>query len=321
MSIRSRRTLTAFVAATTLVAGIVTVAPTPGYAEESDTRDSTIAKIDANLNSLNTQAEELGGQVTGLNAEIGELEAEYQKLVPEKERKQALLNETIKESYVTGDESAVEVLASEATFSEVVSKQHYHEEIQVKTDRAAQELEEITQQIEEKLGAAKEKRQGLLTLKGQLDERIATAEAQEEAKRAAEALSEEQFQQAQEANTQTQAEGIAQSSPSSSPGSGSPQQISGGNNPYPWGQCTWYVYQATGRGQNGNAGSWGGGSSGGPGSILIMPPGVNGAGSAGHVGVVVSVSGSGVTIRDSNWFGLGVISTHTVPKSSSYRYF
>ncbi|MDP4000052.1 MAG: CHAP domain-containing protein [bacterium] len=313
MKTRSKRTLATIAAATMLVTGLAVVgAPSIGQATES-IKSQTLSKIDANLSSLDRQAGELGGQVSEVNGEILKLEAEYHKLVPKKERMEKLFRDTVRESYITGQPSEVEVIGANQTFSGVVSQQHYSEEIQVKTDRVAKDLQTITDQINQKLSAAKEKQQGLLALKGQLDERIATAKAQEAARQAAAAMSEQQLRKAQAANERTEAEGIAGGgdSPAPSPGR-APSYIGGGNgNPYPYGQCTWYVYSVTGRGQNGNAGTWAPSSSTpGVGKIMIWYPGEQGASGAGHVGVVIGVKGNRVQIRHMNWTGgPGVVST------------
>lgn len=316
----SRRTLTALAAATTILTAVV-AAPSTGSAEES-VKAQTLAKIDANLGSLEDQAGELGGQISDVSGDIEKLQKEYNALVPKLRQKERLLEDTIRESYIAGEPSSVEIIASNRTFSGAVSQSHYSEEIQIKTERASRELAAIKDQLDEKLAAAKEKRQGLLSLKGQLDERIATANAQEQARELAEAMSEAQLKKAQQENEKSQAAAIADapSAAPSAPSQGGGGGMVRGNNPYTPGQCTWYVYNQTGRGQRGNAGQWPGGSSFGIGRILIMPPGVGGASGAGHVGIIVGSSSRGITIRDMNWAGPFVVTTHTVPRSGSYRY-
>lgn len=84
-------------------------------------------------------------------------------------------------------------------------------------------------------------------------------------------------------------------------------------NIYPYGQCTWYAFSVTGRGQNGNAGTWRPSSSTpAVGKIMIWRPGQQGASGAGHVGVVIAVNGNSITIRHMNWGGgFGQVTTGT----------
>lgn len=68
--------------------------------------------------------------------------------------------------------------------------------------------------------------------------------------------------------------------------------------------CVACVKAMTGRGQNGNAGSWRATSSTpAVGKIMIFRPGQQGASSAGHVGLVVGVHGNKVSLRHCNWPG------------------
>ena len=320
MTIRSKYALSAFAAATMLVTGVA-VAPATGNAEES-AKAEAIANMDANLDSLNQQIGDIGGQIGDVDGEIAGLNAKYDKLNQENEELLAEILRYMKDDYVVGSSSTtLDSLVSSESLSDLASAEQYRNNA---TDVVREKFDEYVGQlkeIEDLLAEAKEKRQGLLELKGQLDERKATVEAQEAARAAAEALTEQQFEKAQEANEQAEAEAIASGGSTSTPSSGgSVSSISGhGGNPYPYGQCTWYVYSVTGRGQNGNAGTWGSTSSTpGVGKIMIWYPGEQGASGAGHVGVVVGVSGNTVTIRHMNWHGVGVVSTETFRSTGKF---
>lgn len=68
--------------------------------------------------------------------------------------------------------------------------------------------------------------------------------------------------------------------------------------------CVACVKAMTGRSQNGNAGTWKASSSTPSiGAIMIWRPGQQGAGSAGHVGVVVGIHGNKVSVKHCNWGG------------------
>ncbi|GFO52630.1 coiled-coil domain-containing protein [Lactococcus garvieae] len=79
-------------------------------------------------------------------------------------------------------------------------------------------------------------------------------------------------------------------------------------NPYPPGQCTAYVWEYFGGAiptYEGNAADWIRYANSGPAAetIAVFPPGNQGAGSVGHVAVVISVSGSTMIIKEGNFNG------------------
>lgn len=320
-----------------LLASLIPVAPSPaGAATTPDTLAGATAAMDANVANLTTQATEIQQQTAEVTGTIGQLEAEYNALVPVISQKQQLLKESVKEAYVAGEPNSLEVVASNNTFSGVLSQQHYRGELSSKTQKAATDLEAAKNTVNEKLTESKQKRDGLVALQAQLDEKVATAQSQAEAKQAlmeATQGKEEEYQKIAQAEQAENAEGIASMSengaspsPSTSPNVASsprpaarpsaPAMASASSvrgNVYPYGQCTWYVYSVTGRGQSGNAGTWRATSSTpAVGKIMISRPGQMGAGGAGHVSLVIGVNGNSVTVREMNWNGgPGVVGTHT----------
>ena len=323
--------LTATMAVTTAV---LPSAPTAVAAVQPDSLAAANAAIDANLGSLNQQAAELNGQVAEVSGVITKLEAERAALIPEKAQKENVVRETAKQAYMAGAPSGVEVLASNQTLSGTASTQQYRDKLGEKSQAAVKDLKETESKIAANLDEATKKRDGLVAMQSDMNEKLETAQAQAEAKRALAEATQNKEEEYQKLRQRQQQESLAvaaasptapassapSSAPSAKPSPGSGGGMVRGNNPYTPGQCTWYVYNQTGRGQMGNAGQWPGGGAKAVGSILIMPPGVGGAGGVGHVGVIVGISGSGITIRDMNWAGPFVVTTHTVPNSGSYRY-
>ncbi len=329
MNIRPRRTLSAIAASATLLTGLLAVAPAPGQAQEStDECAALISGVNENLVSLRSQVGELDGQISEVNARVAELKAEHAQLEKEAEDLWEAILEGMKEGYVVDSSSTpFDALVSSERLSAFFSSEHYrnkiNEDLQEKIERYLDTLESL----DEKLAEAKDKRDGLLTLQGQRQERLATAEDQEAAKRAAEQLDKEQCEQAREANEREAAAGIVQatggnttsSAPASGGGGGG---FNGGPNPYPVGQCTWYAFDQTRRGENGNAGTWcnSGRCSSTPavGKVMVWYPGEQGATGAGHVGVVIGVSGGQVTVRHMNWDGWNVVSTGTFRSTGKF---
>lgn len=94
------------------------------------------------------------------------------------------------------------------------------------------------------------------------------------------------------------------------------------SNPYPWGQCTWGVWEYFGGSiptYAGNAGDWVVYANSGPavGTIAVFPPGNQGAGGVGHVAVVTAVNGDKLTVSETNFSGpngggLGIRTTREV---------
>jgi surface antigen len=120
-------------------------------------------------------------------------------------------------------------------------------------------------------------------------------------------------------NSYNVAQGGGQAAGPSSPG-----------NPYPWGQCTWGVYEYFGGGiptYKGNAGDWVYYANSGlaVGTIAVFPSGVDGAGSLGHVGVVTQVNSDGsFVISETNFYanggGLGIRDSRTISSAAGVSF-
>lgn len=323
---RAARGLTSLTVITTLVVGSLAVSPQPTQAVEGDSCQSLISGVNQNLESLRSQSAELAAQIGEVNEEIAGYEADYQRLERESKELWDAILESMGEGWIIDSSSTpFDALVSSDSLAELFSSEHYRNKVSEDLQEKVEVYFKKQDEINDLLADAKEKRQGLLELKSQHDQRQTTMEAQEEAKQAAEQMKVEECKAAQQANEQAETEGIAQAASGGSTGSssgegGSFSPIGGGNNPYPFGQCTWYVYSATGRGQNGNAGTWGAASSTpGVGKIMIWRPGEQGASYAGHVGVVIGVSGSNVTIRHMNWGGaFGQVTTGTFQSTGKF---
>ncbi len=186
---RFNRTIVSALAATSLIAAsVLAVNPVPAQAADSAAQPATLAEanagIDGNISSLNQQASSLQGQIGETDGQIAQLETEQAALRAKLEQKKALLRQTVHDAYVAGDPSSVEILASNQSFSGVVGQQHYRDQVSEKTGNAAKEVKATEQQISEKVADAQKKRDGLTAMKGDLDQKIAGAEAQAQAKAA-----------------------------------------------------------------------------------------------------------------------------------------
>lgn len=114
--------------------------------------------------------------------------------------------------------------------------------------------------------------------------------------------------------------------------SNKPATSTGGINPYPWGQCTWYARARGGSKLNGlgMARDWAWkarakglsvGTTPRAGSTAVFLPGVQSASSMGHLAYVEKVYANGTfLVSDMNWSGVGVITTH-VMRSGAGVYF
>lgn len=330
------RTCAAVVSAGTLLLTTTPlITPTAEAVSPTNTLANAVASMDANLSSLSQQANELTGQAAEVSGTISRLQAERAALEPVLAAKRALLNETIRESYLAGQPSSLEVLVSNKTVAGAVSQQQYRDEVSNKSKKASEELAATRKQLNDKIAEAEQKQAGLLALQGQLQEKIDTAQAQVAAKAELDRITQGKEAEYQKIVTAAQQEDAAalvgspaptaSARPSAAPGNGGNNVTynrgNRANNPYPYGQCTWYVYDQTGRGQSGNAGSWRPTSSTpAVGKIMIWRAGEQGAGSAGHVGIVIGVSGNSVTVRHMNWGGgPGVVTTGTF--SSTGKFF
>ena len=104
---------------------------------------------------------------------------------------------------------------------------------------------------------------------------------------------------------------------------------SGGGDPYPAGQCTWYAWSRRPdlpwfSGEAGNAKNWISsarargiptGTAPATGAIVVFAPGQDGAGYYGHVAYVESVNGSSITIAEANYNGYPAVHKRTVSSS------
>lgn len=184
----SRTAISAFGITSLVTASLLVTTPTPVLAADSPVQPATLgeanAAIDGTIGSLNQQASSLQGQISETDGQIAQLESEQAALREKLAQKKELLRQTVREAYVAGDPSSVEVIASNQSFSGVVGQQHYRDQVSEKTGNAAQEVRNTEKQIDQKVADAKQKRDGLAAMKGQLDQKIATAQAQEQAKAA-----------------------------------------------------------------------------------------------------------------------------------------
>lgn len=281
-----------------------TAAPMTGHAEETSLHGAK-ERVSSNLDSLNGQAADLRNQIGDLDAEISDLRQRYAELERKGEELRAALMELIKQSYIIDSSStSLDELVSSKSLSELFSGEHYRVVVNDEVQDKADEYVANQKALEDSIAAAQEKRQGLLTLKGQLENRIQAAKVAEEARLRLERMKEAEYERMKEADAQHKASELA----------GQTQQFTpsrGGSNPFEpgyVGQCTWYVHELLGVSQPTNAGNWTANSSR-PvvGSVMIWR--VSQIGGVGHVGVVRKVvdGGRAVWVQHMNWtMGPGV---------------
>lgn len=304
-----------------LLLGLFGIAPQQTQAVEGDCA-SIVSGANENLAALQEQSAELASQISDVDAKIAELELEYSELQDRnKELIANILDLMRRESILDRSSTDLDALVSSQSLSKIFQSETYKDAVGDELDAQYQEFLENEDKLNEAIEEAKESRQGLLELKSQHDQRQATMEAQAEAKRAAEQLEAEECRAAKEAEAQEVTSGVAENATLAQSG-GSAPSFSGasGENPFPWGQCTYYVASQRGGWQLGNAGTWQPNSSApGIGKIMIMRPYFGGANtSAGHVGIVVDIKGNQIKLQHMNWKGLGVVSTDWVPNSGLF---
>ncbi len=183
----SHKAISALGATSLLVTSLAVVNPGQALAADAsnpETLAEANAQIDGTISSMNQQASSLQGQISETDGQISKLEEEQAALKEKLKAKKGLLKQTLRDAYVAGEPSSVEVVASNQSFSGVVGQQHYRDQVSEKTGKAAKEVEDTQKQIDEKVSDAKKKRDGLTAMKGQLDGKIAAAKAQEQAKAA-----------------------------------------------------------------------------------------------------------------------------------------
>jgi peptidoglycan hydrolase CwlO-like protein len=316
----SRKAITAIGATSMLVSSLAITAPTVAQAADTSqpgTLAEANAQIDGTISSMNQQASSLQGQIGATDTQIAQLETEQNELKTKLEEKKGLLKQTLRDAYVAGDPSSVEVLASNQSFSGVVGQQHYRDQVSSKTGKAAKEVRETQKQIDQKVADAKKKRDGLTAMKGQLDSKIAAAQAQEQAKAALAEQTLGQEKLYQEMKKQQAAQTITAAVPA-------PRNSGGGSG---------YVAGGGGCGIPGLNGCLGYAK---PGGNCVNEPGVNnphfgnpidwpvtsGSPSIGatalwtfnHTGVVTGIWSDGwIEVRHQNWSGGN---QHTFPPSA-----
>lgn len=132
-----------------------------------------------------------------------------------------------------------------------------------------------------------------------------------EAERLAQIEAAQRAEEARQAQLAIQAKKVAQTAPKRVVTAF--QQVS--SNMYSWGSCVWFVAQKRAVGNWGNANQWlsnaraAGFATGNTPQVGAIA--WTGRGALGHVAYVLAVNGNQVTVQDSNYAGLGVITTRT----------
>lgn len=314
----SRIAISALGATSLLAASLAVTNPTPALAEDVSqpaTLADANAQIDGTIASMNQQASSLQGQIAETDGQIAKLEGEQAELKTKLEEKKGLLRQTLRDAYVAGDPSSVEVLASNQSFSGVVGQQHYRDQVSSKTGKAAEEVQNTQKEIDQKVADAKKKRDGLTAMKGQLDGKIAAAQAQEQAKAALaeQTLNQENLYQEMKRQQAAQAVTAAVTPKAPTPSGGSGYTGGGGSVPglmgtlgyaKPGGNCV--NEPGVNNPRNGNPIDW---------PVLFTTPriGATALWTYNHTGVVTGIWSNGdIEVRHQNFTG----GQHRFPRSA-----
>ena len=162
-------------AARTLIIGatIFALAAAPFFTTKpalADKYDDQIASLEREISQYNSQAKKLGGKATTLENQLAKLnnqrdrlqaqidknQLKYDKLVAEiaqaekdiQNNKQAL-GITLRDYYLEGETSTLELLASSGNIAEFVDKQAYRESIQKSLSQTVKKIEALKKQLDE----------------------------------------------------------------------------------------------------------------------------------------------------------------------------
>lgn len=101
------------------------------------------------LNELNVQIGQINKEIEMTTLRIEELGQKLDQTTQELERQKSLLRASMKELYVTGDASTIEMLANSDNFGEFVNEQKYLEQLKAGIEDSTKRVIELKKQIEE----------------------------------------------------------------------------------------------------------------------------------------------------------------------------
>lgn len=110
---------------------------------EANSLSEAINKLQAQINTSEARVGQLQREVDTLNRQIVEAEAEV-------ERQRAMLKNVIRQLYVDGDISSIEILASSPNFSDYVDKQAYRASVSENIQAAVDRIEALKKEMSAK---------------------------------------------------------------------------------------------------------------------------------------------------------------------------
>ncbi len=124
--------------------------------KQIDEGNQKVKELSAQADSLQKKLAELNNQISQVSAQIeltsikiSELTNKLEDASKELERQKALLKASMRELYVTGDVSTIEMLANSNNFSDFVNEQKYLEQLKTGIQDSTKRVVALKQQIEE----------------------------------------------------------------------------------------------------------------------------------------------------------------------------
>ena len=150
-----------------------------GLQDEQDLIEEEIEDTEAELVNLYTEIGVLEDQIAEKEAEIEVAQAEYEEAEAEERRQYEAMKERIRFTYEQGESSYIELLLSSGSFSELLNRAEFIEEVSAYDDRMLEEYQAIKQKVADLKAKLEADRQILVEEKEALEADKATLAKQQ----------------------------------------------------------------------------------------------------------------------------------------------